>query len=153
MRQCGQSSDSGVAIPMMTAWLKVVALGLIKLPAKLLAPFAYFLIKDKVNHPVFGVQDATDLSWWNIGVRNACHNMITIDMPDYVSSGNTEDETLERLDGFQWRHRRSLDGKYVSFRMTWGKPRSNKGKREFYVGWTMNEMPYARLTFFQLRVW
>lgn len=135
----------------MKPWLKVIALGLLKWPAKLVAPLAYFLVKDKVNHPVFGVRDATDLSWWNIGVRNACHNMITIDQPNYTWHGNSDDFSLEKYPYLQWRVCKSMDGEYVSFRATWGKPR-RKGKREFYVGWTMNDKSYARLTFFQLRI-
>ena len=137
---------------MIRSWLKVFALGITKLPVKLVAPLVVpFLDEfDRMWHPIFGVADATDLSWWNIGVRNAAHNMYTRPMPEFESSGNTEDFTLEALEGFQWRHRASLDGKYVSFRMTWGKPR-NKGKKEFYIGWTMNSQPYMRLTFFQFR--
>ena len=131
-------------------WIKVIALGLLKWPFKLLAPLAYPFI-DKVNHPIWGVQDATDLSFKNIAITNGCHNMITKDMPEFDTFTNTEDETLEKLEGFQWRYRRSKDGKYVSFRMTWGKPDGSKGKDEFYVGWTMNEKDYMRLTFFQMR--
>ena len=133
----------------MVAWLKVIILGLIKLPLKVIAPLAYPFINPVTNR-VFGVRDATDTSFYNIAIRNGCHNLFTIDGPDYITKGNTSDETLERLEGFQWRYRKSVDGRYVSLRITWGKPRS-KGKKEFYVGWTMNESPYARLTFFQLR--
>ena len=135
---------------MITSWLKVIGLGLTKAPFKILAPFVVPFISDRVNHPIFGVRDATDLSYWNIAWRNGCHNMYNKPQVEYRTKGNTEDETLERLSGFQWRYRKSLDGDYVSFRMTWGKPR-NKGKREFYIGWTMNETPRMRLTFFQLR--
>lgn len=132
------------------AWFKVFIMGaLLKLPAKLLAPIAYPFI-DKKNHGIWGVSDATDFSFYNIAIRNGAHNMFKKPRVDYTTKGNTDDETLERLEGFQWRFRRSLDGEYVSFRMTWGKP-SNKGKKEFYVGWTMSELPSMRLTFFQLR--
>lgn len=132
------------------AWLKVALLGLSKVPFKIMAPFAYPFI-DKVNNPVFGVRDATDLSFYNIAIRNGCHNMYTVPMPAFFTEGNTDDETLEKLDGLQWRLRYSPNFKYVSFRVTWGKPRHGKGKKEFYIGWTMNEKAYARLTFFQLR--
>jgi len=131
-------------------WLKVIVLGISKWPFKALAPLAYPFI-DKVNNPIWGVKDATDLSFSNIAFRNACHNMLTRDMPEFDTWGNTEDETLEKLEGFQWRYRRSKDGKYVSFRMTWGKPDGKKGKDEFYVGWTMNEDDYMGVTFAQLR--
>ena len=132
------------------AWIKVIGLGLLKWPFKLAAPLAYPFI-DKNKNPIWGVRDATDLSFKNIAITNGCHNMINAPMPEFTTTGNTEDETLEKLEGFQWRYRRSLDGKYVSFRMTWGKPDGSKGKDEFYVGWTMNEKDYMRLTFFQVR--
>ena len=132
------------------AWLRVFILGTFgKLIAKILAPLAV-LVVDRKNHPVWGVRDATDLSWWNVGVRNAAHNMFTRPQVEYKTRVNTADITLEAYDGFQWRYRKSLDGKYVSFRCSWGKPRS-KGKKEFYIGWTMNEKSYMRLTFFQFR--
>lgn len=131
-------------------WIKVIALGIAKWPFKILAPLAYPFI-DKNKNPIWGVKDATDLSFYNIAIRNAAHNMITKDMPEFDTWGNTEDETLEKLEGFQWRYRRSKNGKYVSFRMTWGKPDGSKGKDEFYAGWTMNETDYMRVTFFQIR--
>ena len=132
------------------AWLTVIVLGLCKWPAKLLAPVAVFFV-DRNFHSIWGVQDATDLSWYNIAIRNGAHNMTVRPQVGYNTKTNTDDETLEKLEGFQWRQRKSLDGKYVSFRMTWGKPRKDDGKREFYVGWTMNQNPYMRLTFFQFR--
>lgn len=125
-------------------------MGVLKLPMKVIAPFAYPFI-NPITNPIFGVRDAYDIGFWNIAIRNGCHNMFTIDRPDFVSRSNTDDHTLELRRGFQWRYRRSLDGKYVSFRCTWGKPRAS-GKSEFYIGWTMNEEPTARLTFFQLRI-
>lgn len=140
----------------MKAWLKVIGLGLTKLPMKVAAWFVVPFLDDeaRVNHPIFGVRDALekgDTSWYWCAFRNGCHNMYTKPMPSYYSKGNTNDMTLEKLDGFQWRYRRSLDGEYVSFRMTWGAPDKRKGKDEFYVGWTMNDEDYMRLTFFQLR--
>lgn len=137
----------------MIAWLKVIGMGLVMFPVRLSALVVVPFLNDeaRVNHPVYGVRDATDLSYYNIGFRNACHNLFTRPMPEFTTTGNTEDETLEKLEGFQWRYRKSLDGKYVSFRITWGKPDGKKGKDEFYVGWTMNEKDYMGLTFFQLR--
>lgn len=137
----------------MAPWFKVIALGLMKWPFVFIAPFVVPFLSDeqRVNHSVFGVRDATDLSWWNIGVRNSVHNMVTAPMPPFSCKSNTYDLTLEKRDGVQWRRCKSKDGDYVSFRVTWGKPRS-KGKREFYVGWTLNDKEYTRLTFFQLRV-
>ena len=94
----------------MLAWLKVIALGLVKLPCKLLAPIAVLFV-DRQSHPVWGVKDATDLSWYNTGIRNGAHNLFTRPQADFVSRSNTDDHTLEQLDGFQWRVRKSLDGK------------------------------------------
>ena len=137
------------------AWVRVILFGVCKWPMKALAPFVvpFLSMYQRVRHPIFGVRDAgpEDRTWWNIGVRNACHNMVTIDMPQFTTTANTTDHSLEKIHGFQWRYRRSLDGKYVSFRCTWGAPRMQKGKREFYIGWTLNDEAYARLTFFQLR--
>jgi len=121
-----------------------------KLTAKVLAPIAVLLV-DRKRHPIWGIRDATDLGYWNCAFRNAAHNMFTRPTPEFKTRVNTADATLENYDGLQWRRRWSVDGKYVSFRVTWGKPRTRKGKKEFYVGWTMNEKPYMRLTFFQLR--
>ena len=139
---------------MIKAWLKVVGMGLAKWPCKLAAPFVVPFLNDaqRKYHFYFGVRDASDLSWWNIGVRNACHNMFERATPEFLTRTNTHDDTLEMREGIQWRFRQSIgDGEYVSFRVTWGKPRRVKGKREFYVGWTMNEKPFMRLTFFQFR--
>jgi hypothetical protein len=75
-------------------------------------------------------------------------------MVPFRTKANTPDETLERLPGFQWRYRESLDGEYRSFRCSWGKPRASKGKREFYIGWTLRtkfEDETMSLTFFQFR--
>jgi hypothetical protein len=136
------------------AWIKVVALGLAKIPAKILAPIMVLFV-DRKKHYVWGVRDAADLSWWNTGVRNGAHNMFSRPAVKYVDvATNTEDHTLEKEEGIQWRLREDMSGEYVSFRITWGKPRRKKGKKEFYIGWTMNEQPTMRLTFFQLRpVW
>ena len=138
------------------AWIMVFFLGILKLPFKILAPFVvpFLSYYHRVNHPFWGVRDATDLSWWNIGVRNSCHNMVTKPMPTWKTvKANSKDSSLEQEPGFQWRYRRSDDGRYVSFRMTWGEPRKEKGKREFYIGWTLNQKPYMRLTFAQFRPW
>ena len=141
----------------MIAWLKVIGLGLTKfIIFKPLAVVAYPFI-DKVNNPYFGVRDATDLSYYNIALRNGAHNLYNRpDVEHDTFPTDIEDPTLEKLDGFQWRYRKSTDGKYVSFRFTWGKPDGSKGKKEFYVGWTMGSgnlkgEQRMRLTFFQLR--
>ena len=133
------------------AWVRVFIIGIfLKIPVKLLAPIAVLFV-DRQRHPVWGCRDATDLSYKNLAFRNGGHNFLTRWTPVYTTTGNTADETLEKLEGFQWRKRISLDKKYVSFRCTWGGPRASKGKREFYIGWVMNENETMRLTFFQLR--
>ena len=140
------------------AWLRVFAIGIFGIiPAKLLALVVVPFLSgyDRLYHPVFGCRDATDLSWYNVGFRNGAHNFLDKGRVLYTQKGNKlahADWTLEKLPGFQLRSRRSLDGKYVSFRMTWGEPRSDKGKREFYIGWTMSEEPTFGLSFVQLRV-
>jgi len=138
----------------MKAWMKVIVLGLGKWPMKVASWFVVPFLNDydRKYHQIWGAEDADDLSWRNIAWRNGVHNLTTRVTPPFDTKGNTLDHTLEALDGFQWRYRRSLNNEYVSFRMTWGKPRAGKGKREFYVGWTMNESDTMRLTFFQLRV-
>lgn len=142
----------------MSPWLDVFAQGLKQLPYKVAAPFVVpFLSKaDRKDHPTWGVRDATDLGWWNIGVRNSLHNFNNRPYKNYTSSGNKlaqQDWTLEKLEGFQWRRSIADDNSMVSFRMTWGKPRKDKGKREFYIGWKMDSgLRYVGLTFFQLRV-
>ncbi len=131
------------------AWLRVFLTGIFLVwPAKLLAPFVVPFVSD--DHPIWG-NDERVISYWDSAFRNSAFNLINKPMPLYDTYGNTEDETLEKLDGYQWRYRRSLDDKYVSFRMTWGKVR-DKGKREFYIGWTMRPGEFMGLTFFQLRL-
>jgi len=139
----------------MNAWWKVIGLGLSKIPMKIITLGVVPFLDDEArnDHPIFGVRDATDLSWYNIAWRNGVHNMYNREMPVWKeAASNTKDLTLENEDGFQWRLRVSEDGEYVSFRVSWGKIKPKKGKNEFYVGWVMNEdAEYMRLTFFQLR--
>jgi hypothetical protein len=136
---------------MIKPWLKVIFLGIFgKLIVKALAPVAVLFV-DRQSHPVWGIRDATDLGYWNCAFRNSAHNMFTRPQVEFKSKQNTTDDTMEKLAGVQRRWRTSVDGQYVSYRRTWGKPRGKKGKKEFYVGWTMNEKPYMRLTFFQFR--
>jgi len=135
----------------LKAWAKVIFLGLLKWPLKLLALVVVPFLGDeaRVNHRVFGVNDATDLSWKNIAVTNGIHNLTDRPQVEFTSKG----EINEKVAGLQVRWRVSKDGKYVSYRRAWGPPRPKKGKREVYVGWTMNETATMRLTFFQLRFW
>ena len=129
------------------AWLRVILMGIFgKVAAKFAAPLAVLFV-DRREHPVWGVRDATDLSWWNTGIRNGAHNMFNRPMPEFTSVGEID----ESVPGVQTRWRKSVDGQYVSYRRVWGKVRPKKGKHEFYIGWTMNEKAYMRLTFFQLR--
>ena len=140
----------------MIAWLKVILLGTFgKVIAKLLAPIMVLFV-DRDIHPVWGNNWTTDFSYWNTAIRNGAHNAFRKPQVPYWETGNTKDETLEKEDGFQWRKRESKNGRYVSFRCTWGKPRASKGKREFYIGWTMRPLGFEddtmALTFFQLRL-
>ena len=139
---------------MVKPWLQVIGLGLLKWPMKIIALFVVPFLSDydRVHHRLWGANDATDLSWKNIAWKNGVHNLTDRPQVAFRTKAGSHDHSLEREDGFQWRRRESLNRDYVSFRMTWGN-RRDKGKREFYVGWTMNETPRMRLTFFQLRVW
>jgi len=138
------------------AWLSVFWKGTLGvLLVKLTAPIAVWFIDSRKTHPVYGNSQTTDFGWWNSAIRNSGHNYSRRPQVPYREYANTTDETLERMDGFQWRKRVSLDGKYVSFRCTWGKPRKSKGKKEFYIGWTMRPLGFEddtmSLTFFQFR--
>jgi len=136
------------------AWFNVFLIGIFCIvPAKLLAPIAVLFV-DRKNHPIWGVRDATDLGYWNTGFRNSAHNLLNKPAVRFTQNGNDlakRDWSLETLPGFQWRTRKSVDGKYVSLRITWGEPRPSKGKREFYIGWTMNKTPTFGLSFVQFR--
>lgn len=139
----------------MIAWLKVILYGTLgKLIAKLLAPIMVLFV-DRASHPIWGNSWTDDFSYWNSGWRNGAHNAFRKPQVPFEELSNSQDETLEKLEGFQWRYRKSLGGRYVSFRCTWGKPRPQKGKREFYIGWTMRPLGFEdntmALTFFQLR--
>jgi len=130
------------------AWVRVFFYGIFLVwPAKLLAPFVVPFVSD--DHPIWGNNERV-ISYWDSAFRNGAFNLLNKPTPIYKTYGS-RDQTLEGLDGFQWRYRISADKKYVSFRMTWGEPR-NKGKREFYIGWTLRPGDYMGLTFFQLRV-
>jgi hypothetical protein len=137
------------------AWLRVFALAPVVWLAKLVAPIAVLFV-DRKNHPVWG-NSHRYISYWDSAnpFGNAAHNLFRYPMPAYTSTTNTPDATLEYLDGFQWRRCESADGKYVSFRCTWGKQRTAKGKREFYIGWTMRHPAFEdgtmSLSFFQFR--
>ena len=139
----------------MKGWPLVFAKGVTKLPLKIVAPFVvpFLSKKSRVHHPVFGVKDATDTSWWNVGIRNSVHNYTRVPTLTWytVKTNTPNDASLEEVAGWQYRIRHSSDTKYKSFRATWGKPRA-KGKREFYIGWTLNNESFMRLTFFQLRL-
>lgn len=125
--------------------MRVVSYLVMRIVMKILAPIAYPFI-DKKNDPIWGVSDATDFSFWNVVVRNGAHNFTNREAVKYTTKGGIDESKA----GFQWRTRRSLNDKYVSLRLAWGKPRKQKGKKEFYFGWTMNETPNFRVTI-QLR--
>lgn len=135
--------------------MRVILLGTFgKLLAKIAAPVAVLFV-DRQNHPIWGNHWTDDYSYWNMAIRNGAHNAFRKAQVPFKETSNTDDETLEKLDGFQWRRRESMNGEYVSFRCTWGEPRADKGKREFYVGWTMRPLGFEddtmALTFLQFR--
>lgn len=143
----------------MKGWLNVFLVGIFVVwPLKVLALIVVpFLKEGRVTNKWFGARDAKDLSYWNIGVRNGAHNALTKSSVVYKQTGNVprvlkgDPDPMEES-GFKWRRRESMDDKYVSFRATFGNQR-DKGKREFYIGWTMdvNSKTFS-ITFFQLRV-
>jgi len=131
----------------MKAWWNVLKSAPYRILAKIAAPFVvpFLSPSDRINHPVFGVDDATDLSYTNIAWRNGAHNYTNRPQVEWVHAGGAPD--LEHSEGVKWRVRESADGQYVSFRVVWGEAR----QYEFYAGWTMNNTPRMRLTF-QLRM-
>ncbi len=141
------------------AWLNVIRVGVGQWFIKFAGLFVVPFLDDeaRVEHPLYGARDATDLSYWNIAVRNGAHNYQTKKAVRYSQKGNVprvrkgvRDPMEEK--GFKWRYRKSLDGKYVSFRMTFLNARP-KGKRELYIGWTMDvNSAIFSITFFQLRL-
>jgi len=141
---------------------------LLLLPCKFAALFYVpFMLKwgDRIYNPVFGNRNGGDPNnkigdyvWF--AIRNSCHNFLTKPKPVYRTYPvDIKDATLEKRTGFQWRFRVSEDDPaFASFRMTWGKPNASKGKKEFYIGWTMREFDGSKpettmsFTFFQLRM-
>ena len=137
------------------AWLNILWRIPIVIAAKLTG-FVAILFVDRVSNPVWG-NSWNYKSYWDSAnpFGNAAHNLFRYPMPEFTTKSNTGDWTLEAREGFQWRYRKSLDGKYVSFRCTWGKPRKSKGKREWYFGWTLRDPTFEdgtmSLTLFQFR--
>jgi len=131
----------------VSPWLRWAGRGIWRLILKPVALVVVPFLDDeqRVSHPIWGARDATDTSWKNIAWTNGVHNYNSLPSVPYFSKG---DEDME-MPGVKVRHRVSKDGKYVSYRRTWGKARV-EGKKEFYIGWTMNETDYMRPTL-QLR--
>lgn len=138
----------------IVAWANYLLYFALRVPAKLLALVVVPFLDDyhRTFHPIWGCRDTTDLSYYNIAIKNGAHNAVNKDAVKYYDVTNTPgDPTLEQLSGYQWRIRRSVSGNYISYRFTWGEPRKSKGKREIYFGWVMNEKPTIRPTF-QVRI-
>jgi len=143
------------------AWLKVFLLGIFAVwPAKILALVVVpFMLKwgNPETFPIWGNRErgplAGESNYYHYAIKNAAFNLLNKSQPEWENYGGNklgrEDDTLENLEGFQTRWRRSLDGKYVSFRATWGKPNHSKGKKEFYIGWSLNDNKIMGLSFFQ----
>ena len=121
----------------MDEWKEFAKAMPLRVGAKLLAPFVVpFLSRvQRQAHPIWGCTGTMDLSWWNIAIRNGAHNCFLMHSVPYLYEG---DKDMEEP-GFKWRKCTSLGGKYASFRITWGKARPKKGKREFYIGWTLSQ--------------
>lgn len=75
-------------------------------------------------------------SWWNQFKwywRNPVANFrrIVSEPGDVTSYGATD--SMDAVPGFQWRYR--YGGWKDSIRISWGKPRKSKGKKDIYIGW------------------
>lgn len=88
-----------------------------------------------------GVERTRWALWWEFAIRNPVRGL-KIDGPSEYETYGTD--SLETVDGFAWRYRHSrwLD----SFRMVWGSPRPQKGKREFYIGWKIGSTSPCKFT-------
>ena len=73
-------------------------------------------------------------------IRNPVRGMVLRHPSTFQQSGGID----EAKDGFQWRYRWS--GPYDSFRIVWGEPRAEKGKREFYIGWKLGSKSPFKFT-------
>lgn len=138
------------------AWLIFFLSFQFRVLAKVLAILVVWKLSDyeRVHHEVFGVEDATDLSYWNIAVRNGAHNFFNRTQPNYTTAVFPQgDLTLEKLSGWQFRYRISDNQRYHSYRVTFGEPRPSKGKKEFYIGWTMNNTDGLMRPTIQMRFW
>jgi len=125
--------------------LVVVLLGLIVVP---------FMLRfgDPINFPIWGNKEGVLSFWkgsdyWWYAIRNPASNLRQLIKPteNYRVYG---DINLEAKDGFQWRyyHTKYLDG----FGISWGERRSDKGKREFRIGYKLDD-PYGPSFTLQLR--
>jgi len=143
------------------AWLRVFGLGIFAIiPAKIAALVVVpFMLKwgNPQTFPIWGNHERGPLpgesNYYHYAIKNSAFNLLNKPMPEWETTGGNklglEDETLEQRVGLQTRSRKSKDGKYVSFRATWGKPHASKGKKEFYIGWSLNDMETMGLSFFQ----
>lgn len=73
-------------------------------------------------------------------IRNPVRGMVLEHPATFQQVGGID----ESMAGFQWRYRWS--GPFDSFRITWGPPRSDKGKREFYIGWKLGSKSPFKFT-------
>ena len=103
-----------------------------RLVAKVLAPLVVPFLSphSRLHDEHFGCEDAISLTWWNIAIRNGAHNCFLTHTVPHTCTGDFKMEE----EGVKKRYCLSNGGKYASFRVTWGKPRKKKGKREFYIG-------------------
>lgn len=123
--------------------------------AVLIVPLSLLLKTDLRDLPIWGNKNGIppdyDTGFWKrwvwFAVRNGAHNLSFGDMPnDWHQLGNID----ETRPGFNVRWRRA--GWRSSFRIAWGKPDRQKGKKEFYIGFKLTRSAdFVKVTFFQLR--
>jgi len=121
----------------------------------IVVPLALWFKMDMKTLPIWGNSDGIE-SWytgskfWWYAIRNPANNVrLLVKRPDqYTTLGETD---LESRDGLQWTYRYS--GWLDCFRVTWGKQRPHKGKREFYIGWKLGNDSVEGIAFtVQLRL-
>jgi len=113
--------------------LPAVALGLVA-DGKYRTPTMWHLWGESENIPLWWISEKGDTRWsrwWWMAIRNPVQGLDKyLPRVDHVNQYGMIDESRA---GFQirYRHTKWRD----SLRIAWGKPRSKKGKREFYIGY------------------
>jgi len=79
-------------------------------------------------------------TFWFWAVQNPVKMMVIEQPATYVQAGGID----ENKPGLQWRWRRYKG--LASFRVAWGEPRADKGKKEFYIGWKIGSPSPCKFT-------